>query len=237
MAGALEDAQVGAPGADGGAVLVGEEAGYLVKVGEVMHGPGGEKLRQGDGAEGGMGPAQGKLLWGEVECAEVAEVGRAELGEFIQELGERLACTVALLGEAVQRLEGAGLAMGEDRLGAGHPVGALAVVQMAKDVVGAPGAGAFVFEGPGCGEIAQEGVEGGGRAGEEGDCVVEVVVHWGSCFGCGPWVAGFGAAVEILLIASARHPPKGPPGAGRRPGWRVGMPAALPVPDRFRHRR
>lgn len=33
VAGALEDAQVGAPWADGGAVLVGEDAGDLVKVG------------------------------------------------------------------------------------------------------------------------------------------------------------------------------------------------------------
>ena len=49
---------------------------------------------------------------------------------------------------------------------------------MAHDIVGAPGAGAFVFEGPGCGEIAEEGVEGGGRAGEKGDCMVEVLVHW-----------------------------------------------------------
>jgi len=125
-----------------------------------------------------MGSAEGELLRGEVECSEVAEVGRAELGEFVEKLGERLACTVALLGETVQRLEGAGLAVGEDHLGAGHPVDALAVVQMAKDIVGAPGVGAFVFQGPGCGDIAKEGIEGGGRAGEEGDCLVEIVVHW-----------------------------------------------------------
>lgn len=93
-----------------------------------MHGPGGEELGQGDGAEGGMGSAEGELPRGEVECAKVAEVGRAELGEFVEELGERLACAVALLGEAVERLEGTGLAVGEDDLGAGHPVGALAVV-------------------------------------------------------------------------------------------------------------
>jgi len=179
VAGALEDAQVGAPWADGGAALVGEDAGDLVKVGQVMHGPGGEELRQGDGAEGGMGSAEGELPRGEVECAEVAEVGRAELGEFIQELGERLACAVALLGESVQRLKDAGLTVGEDDLGAGHPVDALAVVHMVNDFVGAPGVGAFVFEGPGCGEITEKGVEGGGRACEEGDCLVEVVVHWG----------------------------------------------------------
>ncbi len=98
-----------------------------------MHGPCGEELRQGDGAEGGMGSAESELLRGEVECAYVADVGRAELGEFfIEQLGERLACTVALLGEAIQRLEGAALAVGEDHLSAGHPVDALAVVQMAN---------------------------------------------------------------------------------------------------------
>lgn len=192
MAGALEDAQIGGPGADGGAILVGEDAGDLVEVGEVMHGPGSEQLRQGDGAEGGMGSAEDELLRGERERTEVAEVGRAELGEFVEKLGERLPCTVALLREAVQRLEGAGLAVGEDHLGAGHPVGALAVVQMADDVEGAPGVGAFAFASPGSWEIAQESVEGGGRAGEECDGLVEVVVHGGALgFGCGARVVGF----------------------------------------------
>ena len=44
VAGALEDTEVGGPGADGFAVLMGQGAGDLVDVGEVVDGPCGEEL-------------------------------------------------------------------------------------------------------------------------------------------------------------------------------------------------
>ena len=59
MAGALEDTEVGGPGADGFTVLVGQCAGDLVDVGEVVDGPCREELGEGDRAKCGMGPQEG----------------------------------------------------------------------------------------------------------------------------------------------------------------------------------
>lgn len=62
MADALQDAEVDAPGADGFAVLVGHDSGDLVEVGEVVRGPGGEQLREGDRAEGWVASAAGEVV-------------------------------------------------------------------------------------------------------------------------------------------------------------------------------
>jgi hypothetical protein len=51
---ALQDAEIDTPGADGLAVLVGHEAGQLVEMCKVVHGPGSEELAESDGTEGGM---------------------------------------------------------------------------------------------------------------------------------------------------------------------------------------
>jgi len=48
VAAALEDAEILLPGADGAAVLMGEDARDLVDVGHVVDGPGGEKLGKRD---------------------------------------------------------------------------------------------------------------------------------------------------------------------------------------------
>lgn len=175
MAGALKDAEVRCPGTDGVAVLVGKDPGQLVDVGEVMHSPGGQELREGDRAKSGMGSAELELLWSEIEGAEFAEVSGAKFGELVEELGEGLPCTFAILGAAIERLEGAALAVVEDEFGAGHPVGALAMDEMADDIEGSKGGAAFVLRGPGFGEIAQESVDRGGSVGEQGDCLVEIV--------------------------------------------------------------
>ena len=166
VTGAVKDAEVGCPGTDGVAVLMGKDPGQLVDVGEVVHGPGCQKLRQGDGAEDGMSSAELELLRSEIEGAEFAEVGGAKFGELVEELGEGLPCTFAILGAAIERLEGAGLAVVENDFGTRHPVGAFAMVEMADDIVGSEGAAAFVVRGPGFGEIAQEHVDRCGSAGE-----------------------------------------------------------------------
>src|SRR5271163_550746 len=48
---------------------------------------------------------------------------------------------------------------------------------MAEDFEGGPGVSAFVAAGPGFGQVAQEGVEGGWGVGEKRDGVREVVIH------------------------------------------------------------
>ncbi len=54
----VEDAEELVPGAYGFAVLVGQDAGDLGEVREVVDGPRGEELREGDFAEGGVNAAE-----------------------------------------------------------------------------------------------------------------------------------------------------------------------------------
>ena len=70
VAGALEDAKIGGPGADSFAVLVGHDAGELVEMREVVSGPGGEELGERNGAESGVAAAKVELVGAEIQCAE-----------------------------------------------------------------------------------------------------------------------------------------------------------------------
>lgn len=56
----------------------------------------------------------------------------------------------------------------------------LAVEEVADDFEGGPGVGAFVGVGPGLRQVAEEGVEGGWGAGEEGEGVGEGEGHGAS---------------------------------------------------------
>ena len=81
------------------------------------------------------------------------------------------------LAPAVEGLEWFGLAEFEEQLCAGDPVGALGVDQVDDHVEWAHGFFAFVSERPGFRQSAKERVEGGGSAGEERDCVFQIVGH------------------------------------------------------------
>lgn len=179
VAGALQHAQVDAPGADCLAILVGHDAGELMEVGEIVDGPGGEKLRESDDAECGMGSAASEVVWLEIQGLEGDEVFFAEAGELVEELLERFALRLSCLGEAVEAVEWPGFAVVENDSRARHPVGALADDEMADDVEGAPGIVSFVAANPGVGQAAQEGVEGCGGAGEEGDGLGQIEFGWG----------------------------------------------------------
>lgn len=167
MGGAAEDAEEFLPGANGVEVLVCEGAGDLVEVSEVVDGPGGEELGKGDDAELWMCAATSEVGGLKVEGIKGAEIFGAKASEFVEELRKGLAEAVFLLGEAVEGDERFGFAVFEDHAGARNPVSEFAVNEVADDVVGRPGAGAFVWLGPGVGEIAEEGAESGGSAGEE----------------------------------------------------------------------
>lgn len=113
----------------------------------------------------------------EIQVAELAEAVGADVGEFVEELVEGFALTLADVSLAVEGGKGVGVAGVEDDPGAGDPVGSVAVDEMADDVEGGPGVGAFVVHGPFGGEIAQERVECGGGAGEQGDGLFEGLLH------------------------------------------------------------
>jgi hypothetical protein len=171
----MEDAEKGAPRANGFAVLVGEDTRELVQVSEIVGGPGGEELGERDGAEGGVTAATVHVIELQIEGAQAGEAFGAELGELVQEFGERF----GVLWGAEDRWEGLGIAVLEDELDAREPVGALSVDEMAEYGGGVPGGVAFVGCGPGDGEVAQESVEGSWCLSEQGDGVVEGLVH---CF-------------------------------------------------------
>jgi hypothetical protein len=88
VAGAVEDAEVVAPGADGLAILVGEDAGELMEMREVVDGPGGEELGESDDAEGRMAAAEGEVSRADIEGAELVEIFGASAGELVEEYGE-----------------------------------------------------------------------------------------------------------------------------------------------------
>ena len=179
---ALENAEVDAPRADGFAVLVSQDAGELMEVGEVVRCPSGEELAEGDGAEGGMAAEAAEVGGLKIHGAESGEAFRADGSEFIKKLREGFALGFFVLAFAIERLEGLRLAVLEDHGGAGNPVGMLGVDEVADDVKGGPGGGAFVGMSEGFGEVAEEGIEGGGRAGEKSDGLREVWTHGAPSF-------------------------------------------------------
>ena len=146
MAGALEDAEVDGPGADGFAVLMSHDTGKLMEMSEVVSGPSGEELGESDGAEGGMASAEGELVGAEIKGAKFGEVFSADAGEFVQYMREGFDFDFALVSLAVEGVEGFGFAKLQKDLHAREPVGAFAVDEVGDDVEGSPSVGAFVGE-------------------------------------------------------------------------------------------
>jgi len=154
----------------------------LDDVREVVGGPGGDQLAHSDGAEGGVGADEFELIGTEIESDEAGEVGMAGGGEFVEELGERLAGAIAELGFPVEGFKGACRSVLEDYLQARDPVCLFPVDEMADDDLRAPGAGAFGGVGPGGGQVAKERVQRGGRALQQRDGFFEEggrhIVHY-----------------------------------------------------------
>jgi hypothetical protein len=84
VASALEDAEVGAPGADGFAVLVGQNSGDLVEVSQVMSGPGGEKLGESDYTEGRVAAGAREVLLAEIQGTKFSQVFRAQGSKYVE---------------------------------------------------------------------------------------------------------------------------------------------------------
>src|SRR6516164_3100902 len=127
MAGALQHAEILAPGADALAVLVGEDARDLVQMGHVVSRPGREQLRHGNRAERGMQSAALEIARLQVYGANRGQVFSAQLGELVEQLRQRFSLALADLGEAVEWLEGLRIAVQQNALYAGDPIGPLAV--------------------------------------------------------------------------------------------------------------
>ena len=83
-AGALQDAEVCAVGADDLAILVGHDARNLVQMSQVVGGPSREQFRQSYWAEGRMTSTAGEILRAQIQSAKFDQVLGAYASEFVQ---------------------------------------------------------------------------------------------------------------------------------------------------------
>ena len=103
----------------------------------------------------------------QIERPELNEIVRAQPGKFIEQLRKGLAFRFAELGEAIEGIERPRLSVFENSLHPWHPVGPLAVIEVADYVEHRPGIFAFVALCPGIGQSAQQCVKGGRACGRE----------------------------------------------------------------------
>src|SRR5438270_12120710 len=121
-----------------------------------------------------MRSAASQVLRLQVQRLQPGDILFAQMGELIEKLLERLACSFVSLREAVEGIESAGFAMFEDDAGAGNPVGAFANDQVADNVERAPcffpfAGASFVGAGQSVRQTAQKSVQRGGSSGENCD--------------------------------------------------------------------
>ena len=151
MAGTAHDAEEGRPRADRIAILVGHYAGELMKVSEIMRGPGGKELSKCDRSEPLMSARFRQVRRAQLESFERGQILRAEHSEFIEQLFERFAAAFFFLSETVEGIERDGFAVFEDPFGTGHPVGSLPDDEVSNNIESAPAIRAFVFGHPSAG--------------------------------------------------------------------------------------
>jgi hypothetical protein len=175
----LEDAEVDAPRADRLAVLMGHNTGDLVEMREVMDGPSGEELREGDRTEGRMMAASSQVLGVEMQRAKGRQIRGAQIGKFIEQLRKPFGLALAGVAFAVEGREGSRFAEFQNHFCARHPIGSLGVNEMRDYFERGPGRRALVLGSPKIGEIAEKGAERSGSASEKRDGVVESWIHFG----------------------------------------------------------
>jgi hypothetical protein len=174
---ALEDPEIGAPGADGFAVLVSHYAGKLVEMGKVVRSPGGQKLRQTHRAKDRMAAAAVKVGGLEVQGCKFAKIFRADAREFIEQVSEGLAPNFALVAAPIERLEGPRFAVLKDHLRARNPISAFTVEQVSDNIERSERVFAFVVQNPGVWKIAKKGVESGRGARKKRCGLVKGLLH------------------------------------------------------------
>src|SRR5580700_5459096 len=124
-----------------------------------------------------MASTPNEVLWPQIQRAQFDQVFSTQPSEFIQQLSQRFAFTLAYLSPTIEGLERASLAELKNHLHTRHPVGAFAVNQMADDVERAPSVFTFISGCPCLRQAAQKRIETSGRSNEKRYGVVQVVFH------------------------------------------------------------
>lgn len=141
---------------------MGQDAGDLVEVGEVVGRPGGEELGNCHDAEGRVEALAVEVGFGQFQ---VCEVLGAVGGEDFQRVGGFLGAE----GFAVDCGEGLGGTVFPDELDAGEPGAGFEISEVGDDFADGPGAGAFVAVEEVCGDRGEVGGEELGEALQEGE--------------------------------------------------------------------
>ena len=131
----------------------------LCDVTQVMRYPGGQQLAQRHSAELRVPAPTVEIFGGEVQRGEPEQVCGSKLGEQVEELVQGFAAGSFEHGHPVERSERTRFAVGQQQLGAHHPIGPLTMNQMSHDVEGAPGIRSLRSPDPGLGQIPQQGAK------------------------------------------------------------------------------
>src|SRR5438045_1537090 len=118
-----------------------------------------------------MGSAACEIIRRQVHRAKRVEILSAQSSKLVQELRQRLAFAVALLCPAIKLVEGTVFTMLKNDSCPHHPVGALAVDQVADDIEHAPSVLAFILRRPPRRQITQQRVQGSRGALKQGQSV------------------------------------------------------------------
>src|SRR5690349_24595733 len=108
-------------------------------MGEIVRGPGSEKLARRNRSERRVRALQFQLSGLEVEGAQAREALAPECGELVEQSFQRLRVAVPQLGFTIERVERTRGAVFQDDFEARQPIGLFDVDQVPEDNVRAPG--------------------------------------------------------------------------------------------------
>src|SRR4051812_16788514 len=128
---------------------------------QIMRRPRRQQLRKCYGTEHLVASTLVQVRGLEIQCAYCRDILPSQLGEFIQQLRQRLALAVIKLRQAVELVEGDTFAMFQQAGCTRHPIRLLTVDEMSHDVISAPGIAAFVRFSPNFGQVAKQSVQRG----------------------------------------------------------------------------
>src|SRR5438067_10056890 len=108
-----------------------------------------------------------QVLRTQIQSPQFIKIFRPQTAEFIQQLRQRFTLTLTFLSPAIERLKSFCLAKLQDHPRPRHPIGALAMNQMANDIECAPSFATFIAECPGFRQVPQKRIESGGDSSEK----------------------------------------------------------------------
>src|SRR5438067_2475602 len=124
-----------------------------------------------------MSPTLLEVLRAQIQGAQFIKIFRPQTRESVQQSRQRSIFTLPLLSPAVEGFKRLSLAKLQDHLSSRHPIGALAVNEMANDIERAPSLVAFIAERPSFRQIAQQHIESRRSASQKRYGVLQVMWH------------------------------------------------------------